>query len=169
MSSRKTRKTTGSRTPDGAAFLLAQIGAHAAMRFAQRMEPLGLSPPQSGMLRILGSEQGMTQQALATTLGILPSRLVALVDGLEERGLIERRANPEDRRSYALHLTAAGRATLDTLGRTALEHEQALCAALTVHERQQLQKLLARIAEEQGLTPGVHPGYRRMGPPRGAG
>src|SRR5262245_16169515 len=96
MPPRKPRKPARSASAPGAAFLLAQIGAHAAQRYAERIQPLGLSPPESGMLRILASDQGMTQQALASTLGILPSRLVALVDGLEQRGLIERRDRPDD-------------------------------------------------------------------------
>jgi len=45
----------------------------------------------------------------------------------------------------------------------AREHEDALCAVLTATERDQLSSLLRRIAGEQGLTAGVHPGYRQLG------
>src|SRR5580658_1643680 len=86
-----------------AAFLIAQVGSHAATKFAERLAPLGLSPPHAGILRVLSANPGRTQQALGTILGILPSRLVILVDELEGRGLLERRDTPEDRRSYALH------------------------------------------------------------------
>src|SRR5580658_11009626 len=94
----------------GAAFLLAQIGAHAASQFAGRLAALELAPPHAGIMRILGTQPAITQQALATALGMQPSRLVALVDELETRGLVERRANPSDRRSHALHLTEKGAA-----------------------------------------------------------
>jgi len=146
-----------------AAFLVAQVGSHAATKFAERLAPLGLSPPHAGIFRVLSANPGLTQQALGTILGILPSRLVILVDELEERGLLERRDTPEDRRSYALHMTAKGRETLDHIGRVAREHDAAVCAALSDKEREQLASLLGRIAGEQGLTPGVHPGYKRLG------
>src|SRR4249919_2525285 len=94
--------------PGQVAFLLAQLGGLAAMRFAERLAPLGLIPAQAGLLRAVAAEPGRSQQALSAQLGLLPSRLVALVDELERDGLIERRRNPDDRRHHALHLTIAG-------------------------------------------------------------
>ncbi len=112
----------------GPAFLLAQIGAHAAARFAERLSPLGLTPPDAGILRILASEPEMTQRALADRLGIFPSRLVLLLDDLAKRGLVERHASPNDRRSHALRLTAIGTAQLEAIARVAREHQEDLCA-----------------------------------------
>lgn len=146
-----------------AAFLLAQIGSHAAARFAERLLALGLAPPHAGILRILGSSPGITQQALATHLQMVPSRLVALLDTLDNRGLVERRRNQGDRRSHALHLTADGRKMLASIGQIAREHQIALLAALTDDERRQLHALLQRVADQQGLTPHVHPGYSSLG------
>jgi DNA-binding MarR family transcriptional regulator len=147
------------------AFLLAQVGAHAASKFAGRLAELQLAPPHAGIMGILSAQAGITQQALAGVLGMQPSRLVALVDELETRRLIERRENSADRRSYALHLTEKGRAALDAIGRVGREHQQELLAALNEDERRQLGVLLRRIADQQGLTPGVHPGYARLGGP----
>jgi DNA-binding MarR family transcriptional regulator len=145
-----------------ASFLLAQVGAHAASQFAARLGKMQLAPRHAGILRILNASPAITQQALATTLDMVPSRLVALVDEMEERGLIERRANPDDRRSYALHITEKGRSTLQTIGGIAREHSQALLAALSEEERRQLADLLQRVADQQGLTRGVHPGFRAV-------
>jgi DNA-binding MarR family transcriptional regulator len=147
----------------GLAFLLAQVGAHASARFADRLEPVGLTPPQVGILCNIAQFDGLSQQALSEKLGLFPSRLVAMIDELEKRGLVERRDSPSDRRSYALYLTAAGRRSLEELNTIAYEHQAVLCAALDATEQAQLKVLLARIATEQGLTPGVHPGYRRFG------
>ena len=97
---------------------------------------------------------------------MLPSRLVAFVDDLEARGLVQRVRDDADRRRNSLQLTDRGRIALATIGRVGREHETALTAALTDRERTQLIKLLGRIAEEQGLTPGVHPGYRTATPSR---
>jgi DNA-binding MarR family transcriptional regulator len=88
---------------------------------------------------------------------------VTLVDELEAKGLVERRPNPDDRRTYELHLTGKGDATLHELGRLSRQHNDALLRALDESERRQLATLLARVADDQGLTPGVHPGYRRLG------
>ena len=144
------------------AFLLAQLGAYAAERFGERAAALDFTRPQAGLLRLISREPGLSQQAVARRLGTPPSRLVALVDGLEQRGLIERRRNPGDRRNYALHPTAAGEQAMAALGRVSLEHEQAISAPLTPAERAQLSQLLGKLAAAHGLVPGVHPGYRHL-------
>jgi DNA-binding MarR family transcriptional regulator len=87
-----------------------------------------------------------------------------VLDTLEERKLLERTANKDDRRQYALHLTAKGRDTLEAIGKIAREHTESLCAALSGPEREQLAELLQKVADEQGLTRGVHPGYRNLRP-----
>jgi len=147
---------------DGPAFLLAQIGAHAAARFAERLAPLGLTPPHAGILRILGNQPDMPQRALSDMLGIFPSRLVLLLDELEKLGLVERHASPTDRRSHALRLTPAGHAQLQAIGRVGRQHQDDLCASLTEAERGHLRKLLEKIAAQQKLRRGVHPGYRML-------
>lgn len=149
----------------GAAFLLTQLGTHAAQAFAERIATLDLTPPQTGLLRAIAQEPGRSQQALADQLDTPPTRLVALVDGLEQRGLVERRRNSRDRRLYAVHLTAAGDELMADVARIAREHDDALFTALKLQERRQLRDLLARIATDRGLTPGVHPGYRNLGGP----
>lgn len=152
---------TGNSQP---AFLLAQVGAHAAAKFAERLAVLQLVPPDAGILRLLGRASGISQQELSARLGIHPSRLVAILDELENRKLVQRKPNAVDRRQYELHLTVKGREVLAEIGRIAREHQEVLCASLTAAEREKLGELLQRIAEEQGLTPGVHPGYRRLRP-----
>src|ERR1700761_8191482 len=87
------------------AFLLTQLGSHAASQFAERLASLDLTPPDAGILRLLRAAAGLSQQELAARLQIHPSRLVAILDNLEKRGVVEGRANPDDRRLYSLHLT----------------------------------------------------------------
>ncbi|MDL4815826.1 MarR family winged helix-turn-helix transcriptional regulator [Actinomadura opuntiae] len=148
----------------GVAFLLAQLGAHAAGLFAERVAGLDLTPAQAGLLRMLATVPGRSQRELADALGMPPSRFVPFADELEERGLIERRRNPADRRIYALHLTEKGEALLAELAQVGMTHEQRLCEALTPEEHDQLLGLLRRVADQQGLRPDVHPGYRRLQP-----
>src|ERR1035438_2734251 len=150
----------------GIAFLLAQIGAHGAEKFAGRLEPLKLTPAHAGILRAIDSERGISQRRLASLLGMFPSRLVLVLDSMEKMGLVERKASAEDRRTYALHLTARGRNRLKVIGNIAREHQNSLCGSLNPDEQVALSKLLSRIADEQRLTPVVHPGYKQVGAPR---
>jgi DNA-binding MarR family transcriptional regulator len=149
--------------PAGLAFLLSQVGFHSATRFAERLAPLDLAPPHVGILQVIRARDGLSQQALGETLGMYPSRLVGVLDELEQRGLLERRSSPTDRRTHALHLTDKGLETLEQVARIAREHQDALCAALDAGEQAQLASLLRRVAEQQGLAPGIHPGLRRLG------
>ncbi|SFJ86291.1 DNA-binding transcriptional regulator, MarR family [Streptosporangium canum] len=148
--------------PRGAAFLLSQVGAHAATRFAERIGGLGVAPSDVGLLRMIATRPGRSQQSLAEELGVVPSRVVALVDGLERKGLVERRRNPQDRRNYALHLAAEGERVMAGMRDLASAHEDEICAALDDTQRAQLTELLEAIAAQQGLTAGVHPGYRHL-------
>jgi DNA-binding MarR family transcriptional regulator len=146
----------------GVAFLLAQVGQHAADLFAERISAAGLTPPQAGILRVISREPGQSQQALSSHLSLLPSRVVAFLDDLEERGYIERRRNPNDRRLHALHLTPHGEELVKQLSMLAREHERQLTAGLSPQQRNALQESLQVIANQQKLTPGVHPGYRSL-------
>ncbi|HTW49713.1 MAG TPA: MarR family transcriptional regulator [Acidobacteriaceae bacterium] len=148
------------------AFLLAQVGAHAASQFAERLGVLDLTPADAGILRLLRVEAGLSQQDLAARMRIHPSRLVAILDNLEKRGFVERRVNPDDRRLYSLQLTQAGREVLEKIGSVAREHQDALLSSISWEERNTLTTLLLRIADQQGLVRGVHPGYQRLGRPR---
>jgi DNA-binding MarR family transcriptional regulator len=144
------------------AFLLAQVGAHAAAKFGERLGPLGLTPAHVGSLRVIAGSSGSSQQEIAERLGMFPSRFVRLVDELQERRLVERLANPRDRRIYMLQLTAEGKQILRSIGQVAREHQDSLLAALNAEERGLLTSLLLRIVDQQGLRPGVHPGFARL-------
>jgi len=153
----------GTQRSSTTAFLLAQVGSHAAGKFAERLARLRLSPPHAGILGVLRKSGGLSQQGLAEVLHMHPSGLVAIIDELEERGLVKRQDSLDDRRTYELHLTEKGQATLHDIGRAGQEHNESLCATLSQREREQLTGFLQRIADEQGLTPGVHPGFSRLG------
>lgn len=151
------REAGGVRTPSGVGYLLAQVGAHAATHFAEGIAGLDLTPHQASLLRLLVTRPGSSQRELADALGMPPSRFVPFADTLEERGLIERRRNPRDRRLHAVHLTRAGRRLLGELSVAARANEDELCAALSPDERALLVALLSRIAVDQGLIPGFDP------------
>lgn len=146
-----------------AALLLAQVGAHGAKQFADRLSVLKLTPPHAGILRRLVQSPGISQRELATALGMHASRLVAVLDEMETLGLLTREANAEDRRTYSLQVTAKGRQTMEQIAAISQQHNEALCAALNEEERAVLVGLLQRIADQQGLLRGVHPGFSTLG------
>jgi DNA-binding MarR family transcriptional regulator len=141
----------------GAAYLLSQVGAHSSRRWHERLAPTGLDPRSALVLRHVAAEQGRTQASLSSSLALPPSRIVGMVDELEQRGLLERRANPRDRRAHALWLTNRGRKVLDQIMTLSREHEADICAGLPDSGRRQLIELLAAIVSEQGLARGGHP------------
>ena len=125
---------------------------------------MGLTPAHVGALRVIAGSAGSSQQEVAARLGMFPSRLVALIDELQERGLVQRLKNPQDRRIYVLQLTAKGKDVFQSIGPVAREHQEALLAALNTEERDVLAALLLRVADQQGLRRGVHPGFSRLRP-----
>jgi DNA-binding MarR family transcriptional regulator len=145
------------------AFLLSQLGHRSASVFTDLIASIDLTPPHAGILRAIAAEPGRSQQALSGQLGLLPSRVVAYVDELEDRGYVERRRNPDDRRLHALHLTASGKKVITKIGELGRQHDRLLTAGLDSQQRDILHQLLATIAEHQGLTPHVHPGFRTLG------
>jgi DNA-binding MarR family transcriptional regulator len=146
--------------PAGVAFLLAQLGAHATERISERLAAIGLTPAHIGLVRAIAGTPGLSQQALAQRMGVHPSRIVALIDDLERHGFVERRRNSDDRRSYGLY--PSSRDKLRQIAAIASAHEYDITTALSAEERAALKEMLLRIAQQQGLTPGVHPGYRRL-------
>ena len=139
-------------------FTISTTGYALARRFRELLEPVGLEPREFALLRTVAAAEGVTQQAIAERMGVAPSRMVAFVDSLEGRGLLERRQNLNDRRARALFLTAAGRELLGRAFAVAVAHEQRLTADLSADERGQLLELLARVGAHVGIPPGVHAG-----------
>jgi DNA-binding MarR family transcriptional regulator len=151
--------TTGKLLVPGAAYLLSQVGIHSSRLWSERLRPLGVDARQVLLLRHIAAEQGRSQQALGRALDVPASRIVALVDELEERGLVERRRDQNDRRVHALFLTRKGKGVLKKVSEISREHEKQLCAGLGADERDQLIDLLGKVAAQQGLAVGSHPGF----------
>jgi MarR family transcriptional regulator for hemolysin len=76
--------------------------------FDARAKGLGLTLSRARALMRLAERDGVSQSALAETLGIEQPSLVGLIDGLEKKGFVERRVDPDDRRSRRVYLTPAG-------------------------------------------------------------
>lgn len=158
-----------SRIPPSVAFLVAQLGYDVGQQLGDALGALGLEHRHFGLLRLLAESGGASQRELGQLLRITPNRMVALVDDLEQKGLVERRPHPVDRRAYAVTLTAAGTEALGQAFQAAFGVEADLCAPLEKDERERLLSLLTKLAvarnEKTGALPGVHPGLMGRGNP----
>lgn len=113
--------------------------------FLERMAPFGLRPVDFSVLSIIAHNPGVTSRQLCTALGILPPNLVGMINGLEKRGLIERRPHPHDGRAVGLHMTAGGAGLMEQAEQTAAELEIDATQRLSAAERKTLMRLLQKI------------------------
>lgn len=144
-------------TAGSVGFTLSQLGFAISSRFATMLDPIGLDPRQFGLLRSVAEVEGQTQQAIGDRLQIPASTMVALIDGLERRGILERRSDPKDRRIRTLHLAEHGRGVFDEAMAIATAVEATVCAGFDAAERADLVAVLGRVVANLGLAPGVHP------------
>src|SRR5205085_8096173 len=114
---------------------------------AERLEPLGLDPRAWGVLSTLVEGGPLSQIALARALSIDRTAMVYLLDELEERGLVERVRNAEDRRSFLIHPTAAGRQLQQRAARALEGQAERLLEPLTKQQRSELVALLGTVVE----------------------
>ncbi len=137
-------------------FQLSSLGHAVAAQFSARLTPVELEPRQFALLRRVAIHEGGSQQAMGERLGIPPSRMVALVDELERRKLIERQPSPSDRRAHALYLTPAGKRLLAKATELAASYEREITQDLDADERALLLEQLDRVAQRVGVPPGMH-------------
>lgn len=106
------------------AFLINDVGRMLRTYADQEARRLGMTRAQWAVLKRLESNEGLKQSELADMLDLQPITLTRLVDRLCDNGLIERRADPNDRRAKRLFLTPAAQPLmnrLDTLGQNLME------------------------------------------------
>jgi DNA-binding MarR family transcriptional regulator len=142
------------------AFMISSLGYAVSGRFHQMLKPLELEPGEFALLRAVAANEGEAQNALAERLHISPSWMVAIVDDLERRELLERKPHARDRRIRNLHLTANGRKLLRQAERKAMQFDRQVTEPLSETEVQQLFELLQRVAAGLDLQPGAHAALR---------
>ena len=140
-------------------FLLSKLGFAISRQFGGLLAEFGIEPRHFGLLRLVHEVEGLSQNVVADRLQIPQSTLVSLIDHMEERGLVERRPDPHDRRARTLHLTEKGTALMLDSTRVATDLEfEVICSDFTAKERLDLLAGLQRVAVNLGIGPGIHPG-----------
>jgi MarR family transcriptional regulator, lower aerobic nicotinate degradation pathway regulator len=113
-------------------------------RFAEALEPLGLTTALFALLNVLATREGAIQQELGAAMAIDPSTMVSLVDQLETAGLAKRRPRPRDRRAREVAITPKGRRVLERARRLAMQVQDEVLRGLSPAERRELLALLRR-------------------------
>jgi DNA-binding MarR family transcriptional regulator len=104
---------------DDIGFLLGDAARLLRRAFDERARTMGVTRPQWRVLALLKRFDGSTQVTIADMLEVEPITLGRMIDRLQDAELVERRADPKDRRAWRLHLTAKGRAKITELQPTA--------------------------------------------------
>jgi MarR family transcriptional regulator, lower aerobic nicotinate degradation pathway regulator len=127
-------------------FLLARLGFGFKAKTIATFETAGFEIYDYSVLAILAEGARETQATIADALTLDPSRLVALLDSLEERGLIVRQRDPQDRRRHTVTITAAGERQLSRLRTMVRELEDEFLAPLDRETRKTFHELLLQLA-----------------------
>jgi len=130
---------------DRVPFLLYRAAEASHVLANQMLAEVGLAARQAGILTMVSELEPMTQKALAGALRIDRTTMVALIDDLEQRGLVVRKRHPRDRRAFLICPTDAGRAAKKTAVTILDEQQRRFLAPLSQEERLHLGELLNRL------------------------
>src|SRR6476619_1176397 len=133
--------------------LLIKLCRVAEARFKEALKPTELTPKHLGVLFEVRANP-TSQQLLCETIDVDASKLVGILNDLEEDGLVVRRRDPEDRRRHIVELTKEAQARLAKAEKVAKAVEEEFFAGLDADERAQLRLLLARVADTTGVIRG---------------
>jgi DNA-binding MarR family transcriptional regulator len=129
----------------GYGLLIFRLARASARHLSQSLDETGLRWPEFAVLAHLGGQRPIAQRDLALALRIQQSNLVALLDQLEERGLLRRSPDPVDGRRHRVELTGKGRRTVREAREATGRAESDLLAPLSATERREFRALLVRL------------------------
>jgi DNA-binding MarR family transcriptional regulator len=113
--------------------------------FAKRMAKYDLRPADYSVITLINANPNITQKRLSQAINVSPPNLATLLDRLEERGLVMRQRNPNDKRSQTLVLTADGHSLCKKADKAVFELENDATSMLSDAERAELLRLLQKI------------------------
>ncbi|MGG6897091.1 MULTISPECIES: MarR family winged helix-turn-helix transcriptional regulator [Rhizobium] len=123
-------------------FVLHDVARLLRKRFEQRAKDLGLTRSQWQTLAYLANNEGIHQAGLAEMLEIEPITLVRILDKLSERGLVERRQHPSDRRSWLLYMREEARPLIDAMRDIGDQTRKEALDGVSPEDRDRLYELL---------------------------
>ena len=151
MTSVSPHAASSSRVADGYADRLSLLVYRLATELLDRLDRhvgFDLTAREYTALALLARDRPGSQHELGRLMGLAPQLVVALTDGLEDRGLVARRTNPDDRRRTLVELTEEGRGALARADELAAEVEREVLGPLEARERKRLHEMLRRALAE---------------------
>jgi MarR family transcriptional regulator, organic hydroperoxide resistance regulator len=128
--------------PYGLGYRIKLLSQLMGRRFQERLEPFGLTPFHWVVLCCLWEEDGLPTSSIGEKLQQVGGTLTGVLDRMEERGLIRRERDRQDRRIWRIWLTDAGQQLQQTLPNIALEIREIALDRITDPDRQLLSKLV---------------------------
>ncbi|MGH3881771.1 MAG: MarR family winged helix-turn-helix transcriptional regulator [Actinophytocola sp.] len=126
-------------------FLLAWVAARGGDHYDRALASVELTAHQLGVLVLL-RDGPLVQARLSERLDVFKPVMVTIVNELESKGLVERRAHPSDRRAVHVHLLPAGTRRIREAERVSERAAEEFFAPLTPRQRQTFHRLLAKLA-----------------------
>jgi DNA-binding MarR family transcriptional regulator len=127
------------------AFELSETARLLRRDFDRRAAELGVTRAQWRVLVRLSREDGLRQVALAEALDVEPITLCRMIDRLEEAGMVERRADEEDRRAWRIHLTPKAGPLIETLNTIAEDFLADALSGIDAAEQARVRDVLGRV------------------------
>lgn len=123
-------------------YLLKHVQLQLAEASAQALAPFGIDGRELAVLVVLAAEHPLSQLEAAGRLSVDRTTMVALIDALQEKGLVERRRSSQDRRKNTVQLTPTGQDTLRKAEHAREEMERQFLAPLSSSDANQLVRAL---------------------------
>jgi DNA-binding MarR family transcriptional regulator len=130
---------------DNIGTMIAQVARLMRRSFDERARTIGVTRPQWQVLSLLARNEGINQGGLADILEVEPITLGRMIDRLQEGALVERRADPTDRRAWRLFLTPKGNELIDQMKPLAFETFETALDGVDAVQRDQLMTVLDRM------------------------
>ncbi len=125
-----------------------RLGEIVFARAEAALAPLDLTPLAYDAMVCILEGHGMSQQDLSRRLGIYAPKMVGVLDGLEKRGLVERKISPTDRRRHELILTPVAHELLQRATAIGAALEEALFGCVSTEDKARFAALVQRIEAE---------------------
>jgi len=129
-------------------FQLSNTSRHGLRYLGRRLSGLDLTVSQAVVLAGLGEQDGLTSKHLGERIQFDSATLTGVLDRLESTGVIERRPNPDDRRSILVVLTTKGRDLAQSVDLVVQEANRDFLAGLDAGQERTLRRLLGRLSQD---------------------
>ena len=121
------------------------------------LTPWDITPSQLRALRVLRRHGTMRLSELSEHLHIAPRSTTEVVDALESRGLVRRRADPGDRRATLVEVTEPGTSILDAIRAVRGTEAERIFGRLSAADRAAIAHYIASLPPIKGPTPPPTP------------